>query len=354
VGDNMKMNERKKKVLLAIVQDYIQTAEPVGSRTISKKYNLKVSSATIRNEMADLEEMGLIEQPHTSAGRIPSYLGYRYYVDCLMEKEPLLRDELERIEWELTKKIKQMEEVIQQASRLLSDMTKYTSLMDRPNLSHKGHKAIKHVQLIPVQPTQALVVVVTETGAVINRVLPISESVTADDLSRISQVLNNKLLGQSMETVQKAVLEEIYADLLRQRNMIDVVLEVLEQAMTADTSQKVYLGGTLNILNQPEFKDVEKIKRILGILDEEKVVHNLLSTSTGADGVSVKIGKENNLAGIDGCSIITATYSVEGEKVGTIGILGPTRMNYAKAVAVVDVISKTLSRVLSDIYKKYT
>jgi heat-inducible transcriptional repressor len=348
VGDNMKMNERKKKVLLAIVQDYIQTAEPVGSRTISKKYNLKVSPATIRNEMADLEEMGLIEQPHTSAGRSPSYLGYRYYVDCLMEKEPLLRDELDRIEWELNKKIKQIEEVIQQASRLLSDMTKYTSLMDSPNLSHK---AIKHVQLIPVQPTQALVVVVTETGSVINRILPIPESVTADDLSRISQILNNKLLGQSMETVRKAVLEEIYADLLRQRNMIDVVLEVLEQAMTVDTGQKVYLGGTLNILNQPEFKDIEKIKRILGILDEENLVRNLLSTSTG-DGVSVKIGKENNLAGIDGCSIITATYSVEGEKVGTIGILGPTRMNYAKAVAVVDVISKTLSRVLSDIYKK--
>jgi heat-inducible transcriptional repressor len=345
---DMKMNERKKKVLLAIVQDYIQTAEPVGSRTIAKKFVLKVSPATIRNEMADLEEMGLIEQPHTSAGRIPSYLGYRYYVDCLMEKEPLLKNELERIELELNKKIKQMEEIIQQTSRLLSEMTRYTSLMDSPALSHK---AIKHVQLIPLQPTQALVVVVTETGSVMNRVLSIPEAVSADDLSRISQVLNKKLLGQSMETVRKAVLEGIYADLLHERNMLNVVLEALEQAMVGDGGQKVYLGGTLNILNQPEFKDVEKIKRILGILDEENIVRNLLTASTGAEGVSVRIGKENNLEAIDGCSVITATYSVEGEKVGTIGILGPTRMNYAKAVAVVDVISKTLSKVLSDIYK---
>ncbi|MDW7674090.1 MAG: heat-inducible transcriptional repressor HrcA [Bacillota bacterium] len=346
----MKMNERKKKVLLAIVQDYIQTAEPVGSRTISKKYNLKVSPATIRNEMADLEEMGLIEQPHTSAGRIPSNLGYRYYVDSLMERNPLSQNQESHIQNELNQRLKQMDNVILQTSKLLSELTQYTSLVDSPKISLNS---IKHVQLVPFQLQQALVLVVTESGGVVQRFMPIPEEITADDLNRISQVLNKRLQGKSVASIRKDILDDIYSELVRQKKVINAMLEIVEQALTAEAENKVYLGGTLNILNQPEFKDVEKIKQILGILDEEEVLRNLLAPTlqSGADGITIKIGTENKLAGISGCSIITATYSVEGQQVGTIGLLGPTRMDYAKAIAVIETMSKSLSKVLGAMYK---
>lgn len=340
----MKMNDRKKKVLQAIIHDYIQTAEPVGSRTISKKYNLKVSPATIRNEMSDLEEMGLIEQPHTSAGRIPSNSGYRYYVDCLMEKQVLSEAEEYEIEEQLTQKIKQIEDVIQVTSRLLSDFTKYTSLVDSPQICTKS---IKHVQLIPFQSLQALAVIVTENGAVLHQIVPIQESITVEDLSKISTILNRKLSGQSFETLQKSVLDSIYHEMIRERQLIKVILEFLEETMMQEREQKIYLGGTLNILNQPEFKDVEKVRRLLGILDEEEVLKNILGCDDeNVNGLSIKIGNENSIQGIDSCSVITATYAIDGTKLGTIGILGPTRMNYAKVVTVVDVMSKTLSKVL--------
>lgn len=344
----MQMNERKKKILQAIIHDYTQTAEPVGSRTIARKYDLGVSPATIRNEMADLEEMGLIEQPYTSAGRIPSDLGYRYYVDCIMEKSELSKVEEEHINKQYKTKVKEIEEVIFQTGKLLSNVTHYTSMIMTPQV---GKKSIKHVQLIYMAPTQALVVIVMANGLVENKVMEIPESVKEEELNIISQVLNKKLQGLTIESVKKTVLQEIYSDLMRQKKTLDIILNVLDDSLDSEAGKdKVYLDGTLNILNQPEFKDVEKIRTLLGILNEEDIVRHILKVDKKGSGITIKIGEENKMDGFSDCSIITATYHIDGQVLGSVGVLGPTRMDYSKVVAVIEATTINLSEVLKKYY----
>lgn len=337
------MDERKKKVLAAIVQDYVNTAEPVGSRTIARKYNLGVSPATIRNEMADLEELGYIEQPHTSAGRVPSDLGYRYFVDFLMERYLLNNQEEEMIRQRFNQRMQEMENVIQRATELLSQITNYTAVVLGP---HLYRATFQHIQLLPLAPTRALLVVVTNARVVEHHVLDIPASMTRQDLERVSQVLNSKLRGLALEQVRKDVLREIYRNLDLQRQVLNVVMELLEQSFRSDREEKVYLGGTLNILNQPEFKDVAKLKTLLGVLEEGKLLRELLQDEAGA-GLSVRIGGENRYQEISECSLVTATYEIDGQVVGKVGILGPTRMDYPKAMALVEFITQNLSEALA-------
>ncbi|GAW93454.1 heat-inducible transcriptional repressor HrcA [Calderihabitans maritimus] len=341
------LDSRKRKILQAIVQDYIATAEPVGSRTIARKYNLGVSPATVRNEMADLEEMGLLEQPHTSAGRIPSDQGYRYYVDCLMEKHQLADEERDYIRQKYTQKVKEIEEVIQRTSQLLSDLTNYTSLILAP---HLGKSSIHQIQLISILPGKALVVIVTTAGVVENQILDVPESITPRDLERISAVFNEKLRGKALNEIKKLSLRELYSDLAKQKHVLNLVLELLEEILLMEKEEKVYLGGTLNIFEQPEFKNVERLKNLLKNLEEENILRSLL-LETSKSGLTITIGGENRYEGFRDCSVITATYEVNNEVVGTIGILGPTRMEYSKAVAIVEIIAEHLSEALTRFYR---
>ena len=248
------MDNRKQMILRAVVMDYIATAEPVGSRTIARKYNLGVSPATIRNEMSDLEELGLIEQPHTSSGRIPSDLGYRYYVDCLMEKEHLTDAVKGSIYHNLNIKIKEIDGMISDTSRLLSELTNLTVFIQGPSL---GANALERIEIIPMRPQKALVVVIGSTGSVENRIIDIPGGVTEQDLRRVSYVLNQKLHGINMEQVRYSVLRELHSELTRQKDVLTQILDLLEETLQAGAEERVYLGGTLNILNQPELKDVD-------------------------------------------------------------------------------------------------
>ncbi len=339
----MQMDERKKKILRAIVQDYVTTAEPVGSRTIAKKFDLGISPATIRNEMSDMEELGLIEQPHTSAGRIPSDAGYRYYVDCLMEKPRLSREAKEVIERETTKHIAEIQKVIAHSSKLLSELTHLTSVVIGPN---KGKSPFNQMHFLPYQPGQAIMVVVKENGAVENEIVDIGENVTAEDLQKIANVLNQKLRGRSMAQVKKDLLTEIYSELARQRSLIDRSLELLSEILDSNNeSEEFYLGGTINMLNQPEFQDIEKIKPLFQFLEEKKQLKEVLKPNK--DGLGVTIGGENKIVELKSFSIITGTYDFEGELIGSIGLIGPTRMDYAKAMAMVDYMTRTLSELLT-------
>ncbi|NPV26865.1 MAG: heat-inducible transcription repressor HrcA [Firmicutes bacterium] len=341
----MRIDERKQKVLAAIIKDYVATAEPVGSRTIARKYNLGVSPATIRNEMADLEEMGLIEQPHTSAGRIPSHRGYRYYVDCLMERQQLTEEEENYIRQAYMRKMREIDSVIQETSRLLSELTNYTSMVLSPQASQSE---FKHIELIPFQPLKALAVIITQAGFVLHRIMDISESITAEDLRRVAQVFNNKLKGVTLENLKKSVWQDLYNELLQQKRLLREVMELLQDALQEPGEEKVYLGGTLNMLNQPEFRNVDKIKHMLAVLEENQVLKSVLDTASR--GITVKIGGENSYEELQECSVITATYEVDGKIIGKIGVLGPTRMEYSKAVSIVDFMTKTLSEVLSKFY----
>ncbi|HEX3032223.1 MAG TPA: heat-inducible transcriptional repressor HrcA [Bacillota bacterium] len=340
----MTMDERKKKILLAIVQDYIATAEPIGSRTIARKYELGVGSATVRNEMADLEEQGYIEQPHTSAGRVPSEQGYRYYVDYLMEKQQLNSNAQTYIRKGYESKKQDIATVIRLTSELLSQVTNYTSIVLGPNL---GSAAVKHIQLIPVDEKKALVVRVSEGGLAQNKLIDIPDNISYEDMVEISRVLNAKLQGRTIDEISRTLISEIYFEISKHNEIFDLVMNLLGNTNLLQDEERVYLGGTLNILNQPEFRNIEKVKTLLSLLDHGELLKDLFQSTREEQGVVVKIGTENKLMGIQDCSMITATYQIDGKVVGSIGVLGPTRMDYAKVVSVVDFMTSNLSEVLS-------
>lgn len=342
----MPMDERKQKVLEAIIIDYISTAEPVGSRTIARKYGLGVSPATIRNEMADLEELGYIEQPHTSAGRIPSDLGYRYYVDCLMEKETLEKAEEEYIRQRFSQKMEEIESVFKQATDVLSEISRYTALILGP---HWDKRTFNFIQLILLNPGTVLMVVVINHRLVEHRILKVPESIGVADLERISRVLNDKLKGYTLEEVRKDTLQDIYRELSGYKSLVKYILEMVEHLSFSKLNNKIYMGGTINILNQPEFKDVNKLKNLLSALEKENIVKDIMESNSG-EGVTIKIGGENKYDGITDCSVIIATYQV-GDVTGTVGVLGPTRMSYSRVVSLVECVAKNLSEALSRMLK---
>ncbi|MDF9409295.1 heat-inducible transcriptional repressor HrcA [Pelotomaculum isophthalicicum JI] len=337
------MDDRKQKVLLAIVHDYIATAEPVGSRTIAKKYKLGVSPATIRNEMSDLEEQGYIEQPYTSAGRIPSERGYRYYVDFLMRKQELSREEEELIRREYRAKVRDVGQVIHRTGLLLSQLTHYTAMVLTPRI---GISILKHVQIVYMHQSQAMVIAVMDNGAVQHRMIEIPESITALDMETISRVLNAKLQGLTMKSIKLNLIKEIYSELARHKHILDLVMELIQDSLTLEVEDKIYLGGVFNMLNQPEFHNVEKIKTMLSIMEQEKLLCDILEGRVEDEGVTVRIGGEIDQWDMKECSMITAPYTVRGRKMGSLGVLGPTRMEYAKVVSVVDYMTKYLSQTL--------
>jgi len=341
----MRMDERKQRVLEAIIKEYVSIAEPVGSRTLARKYELGVSAATIRNEMADLEEMGLIEQPHTSAGRIPSQRGYRYYVDCLMEKQNLQQEEKSSISQGLARKIRELDTLEQEAGRLLHQITSYTSLVAG---TAPGKNSVRRVEFIYLQPGQALVVIITSNGKSFNHLLEISDTIKAQDLQNISHAINERLEQIALNGLRKTLLQELKRELVQQRKLLFVVLDLLEDVQRYQAEEKVYLGGILNILNQPEFRNVEKIRRFLTVLEEENAVRDLLADSA-QPGISIRIGDENRREEFQDCSVITAAYEVEGEVIGRLGILGPTRMDYSKGVAVLEFVTNALANAIRDV-----
>ncbi len=338
----MRMDQRKKEILEAIIKSYIETAEPVGSRTIARKYDLGVSPATIRNEMSDLEELGLIEQPHTSAGRVPSDKGYRYYVDCLMENYQLSPREIAYVRKRYAEKVEQIEQVIERTGRLLSHITNYVALVMGPQVKRNY---LKHVRLLTLSPGKALLVIVFQGGLVQHRTVGIPEDISTADLERINNVLYHKLEGYAIQQLREDTLQEIYRELVQEKMVVQKIIDIL----TSYSGGEIYLDGTVNILNQPEFRDIEKVRLLLSSLEEESMVRQLLLDNAGT-GLTIKIGGENKQQGIDQCSIITATYYIDGEPTGTIGLLGPTRMTYSKAVALVKLVTGNLSNVLKEYY----
>ncbi|TDA70220.1 MAG: heat-inducible transcription repressor HrcA [Clostridia bacterium] len=340
----MRLDERKRKILQAIVEDYVATAEPVGSRTVARKYNLGISPATIRNEMADLEEIGFLEQPHTSAGRIPSDFGYRYYVDEIMNKIGISQWEEAAIRRRLQARMDAIELLAHQTTEILSEVTRLASVVMGPIWVKNS---FEYIRLLPVDREKVLLLVVTTMGLVEHFLMEAPAGVTAADLDHISRIINRQLKGLRPGDLTRATLDSIYDDLAAYRRVVDNIMDIVFAIMKEDQGRRVYLGGTLNILEQPEFRDVNKLKDILSLLSAEDKMWGLLAAGCEAEGLTIRIGHENKGAGINNCSIITATYQVNGEVVGTLGIIGPTRMEYARVASMVEYVSKVFSEVLS-------
>jgi len=343
----LKLDERKQLILKAIIDDYIFTAEPVGSRTIARKYNLGISPATIRNEMADLEEMGYLEQPYTSAGRIPSDKGYRFYVDSLMKVKRLSKEEIKNIS-EIFKKITEIEDVIEETVKILSQMTNYASVILGPQLRKS---ALKHLQIVPLEKGKALVVIVTNTGMVEHRFIKVPENVSDSDLNRISNAMNAKIQGLTIDKITPALLREIQKEVFGCDDILNLAMNILFQSLDDHSENKVYLGGATNLLNLPEFKDIDKAKNFLALLEEKELLCSILTESFFLDkDLIVTIGSENKHEKVQDYSLITATYKVNGRTVGIIGVIGPTRMEYSKVISIVNFITVNMNKIFTELF----
>ncbi|MDI6632153.1 MAG: heat-inducible transcriptional repressor HrcA [Bacillota bacterium] len=333
------LDERKEKILAAVVEDFISTAEPIGSRTIARKYGLGVSPATIRNEMADLEEMGYLKQPHTSAGRIPSERGYRYYVDHLMQPEEPDEKEKELLQRCIRTKAREIATVIQQTGLVLAQLTNYAALVTSPS----GKGVYRHIQLVPFGPGQAMVLVVLASGEVFHRLTPVPEGITAYDLESISAVLNAKLRGLTVTDIKSTIIKEIYAELSYYRQVLDLAFELIQEALTAK-EERIFRGGIHSILNEPEFKNVERLRTLLGLLEQQDFLCDLLASHSGR-GIDIRIGQEFNREDVRELSMVTAGYQVNNVS-GVLAILGPTRMRYARVAGILRYVTENLSKEL--------
>jgi len=340
------LTERQKLILNAIVDDYIRSAEPVGSRTISKRGDVNFSPATIRNEMSDLEELGYLEQPHTSAGRIPSHKGYRYYVDHLVKRGNLSVQELDALRTFFTEKLQEMEHLIQHVATMLSSLTNYTSIVLGPELLST---TLKHLQIVPLNDTTAVAIIVTNTGHVENKVVTIPDGMSVSDIEKMVNLLNARLSGVPLLQFKSKLHNEISYELGRYVAKYEELMSMIESVLQSDEEDRIFVGGTTNMLTQPEFKDVGKVKGILDLFDEAHTLVKLFSEAS--PGIQVRIGAENSVEAISNCSLITASYSIDGQLLGTIGILGPTRMEYGKVINLLDYLSKDMAVLLARWYK---
>lgn len=337
------LDERKQKILQAIIDDYISTAEPIGSRTIARKYNLGVSSATIRNEMADLELLGYLEQLHTSSGRVPSGKGYRLYVDDLLAPSKISEKEINLIASWYNSRTKSIEEVFQETAKIISRLTKNVSLVMAPQLSQSTFRCL---QFVALDKNQAIVIVMTDAGFIENKIIDIPHGTSIEDLQKIATIINGHLSGLMLDEIKTSLIKKIKNEV--NLDLFEATFDSILKALSIEKKERLYLGGTTQLLSQPEFRNVEKVKDILTMLEEEQLLCDLLNSQNG-DGVTVTIGQENKYSGIKDCSIIKATYHIKGKVIGTVAVLGPTRMEYGKIITLLEFMHGNLGQIL----KKY-
>lgn len=340
----MELSERKIKILQAIIRTYLETGEPVGSRTISKDSDLNLSSATIRNEMADLEEMGYIIQPHTSAGRIPSDKGYRWYVDSLMVDKA---NEIIDIKQDLEEKAGKIDILLQYIAKLLAKDTNYTSMVSKP---HYTHKKIKFVQLTDVDEHQILAVIVIEGNIVKNKLLNILESIDKEAILKMNIVLNTFLQGLDITEINMQVIANMKAQAGEYATVLSDVLDVIAEVIAEVDNVEIYTSGATNILKYPELSDSEKASEILYTFEEKKQLTQLIGDKLSEEesrGIQVYIGDETPVESMKDCAVVTATYEIEEGVYGKVGIVGPKRMDYEKVVGTL----QNLMTQLDDIFK---
>jgi len=331
-----KLDNRKKKILQAIIEEYVDTAEPVSSGNLVKE--LDCSSATIRNDMAELEKLGLIEKTHTSSGRIPSQKGYRYYVDELVRDDRLTKKEMEIIRDRLETEVNSLEELTKIATNTLSEMTHYTAITISPDLENHNIIDIKFILL----GTRVLMaVIMTDSGIIRESVIKFDDDLTQKQVDDLTTLFKSKLVGKPLEIIS-GPLEEYIMDEIK--TGIDIIKKIIEEInKIIINSKQVYLDGANKVTETPEFKKTDIAKDFLNVLDEkEDIVANILNTGE-ADDINIYIGSESDKEELKNFSIVTFNHIVEGKDIGTIGIIGPTRMDYSKVISVMKYISKKLN-----------
>lgn len=338
------MDERKLKILQAIIQNYMETGEPVGSRTISKYTDLNLSSATIRNEMSDLEDMGYIIQPHTSAGRIPSDKGYRLYVDMMLAKKDREVEDIKELFVEKTDKI---ENVLKHVAKLLADNTNYTTVVSKPKYQHKK---VKFTQLNQISETQILVIIVIEGNVVKNKFIDLPEPIDSETILQINFLINTALDGLDLLEMNMALVHKMKEQAGQYADVVGMILDAIVAAVAEEDEYRMITSGATNILKYPELSDKERATKLLSTLEEKDTLNEWISQ--GADDeehrIQVYIGDESPVEAMKDCSVVTATYRIEDGVYGKIGVVGPKRMDYEKVVTTLE----NTMRQLDEIFKK--
>ena len=340
------LDERKCKILKAIIKTYLETGEPVGSRTISKDTDLNLSSATIRNEMSDLEEMGYIIQPHTSAGRIPSDAGYRLYVDELMEEK---QQEVAQIQEMMIEKTDRMEKVLKQVVRILASNTNYATMITGPNYHHNK---LKFIQLSKVNEEQILAVIVAEGNLVKNQIIGLTDAIDDEQILKLNLLLNTQLNGLTIEEINLGLIKKLKEQAGVHSSVVSEVLDAVAKVIEVDDEEvPVYTSGATNIFKYPELADSSKASELISALEDKKELVEMIKDTVSDEentGIQVYIGSESPIQTMKDCSVVTASYDLGDGMKGTIGIIGPKRMDYENVVD----NPKTLKVQLDSIFKK--
>lgn len=346
MGQDMRegLTERNKKILEAIIEDYITTAEPVGSRAVTKRHGLSLSPATVRNVMSDLEEMGFLCSPHTSAGRVPTDKAYRFYVDSLLAVGTIDKAERERIRKRYSVAGRDVGAVLRETSLMLSSVSHYMGIVLAPRFSST---IFRHIEFIKLGGRRILAILVAQNGTIQNKLIESEEELVAADLVRMSNYLNELLEGLAVSEVRAKVLEEMQSEKVLYDDLLSRALKLSEQTLEEGGAQ-IFMEGQTNILEQPEFADVRRMREVFRAFEEKSQIVNLLDRSLSAQGVQIFIGSETHLNQMEGLSVVTSTYLTGKNTLGVLGVIGPTRMGYAKVIPIVDYTARLVSRILED------
>ncbi len=324
------LDERKKKILKAIIDNYIDTAEPTGSKTLESKYKLGLSPATIRNEMAHLEELGYLSHPHTSSGRVPSLSGYRLYVDELMTQYSLTLEEIDVLKTIMSEKVNYLEKIVKSASALMSDMTNYTTFMVAPKIKRD---AIKNIRLVYIEEKMLLAVIVTKGGIIKDAKIVLENKTNIEELENLENSINTHISGIDFSEITMEKIIMLVNEAGASNEVVLKVFEFIKECTDEARDSEIYINGSSNIFNYPEYRDVEKAKRFLKLVDSKtEMLTTINQINLNNEGISISIGNEGTA--FEDCSIITSKYKIGENMEGFIGIIGPVRMDYKKAVSV--------------------
>ncbi len=337
------LTQRGRDVLNAIIRDYIETAEPVGSRAVSKKRDIRLSPATIRNIMADLEDIGLITHPHVSAGRVPTESGLRFYINSILELRPLAELEKQRIQNFLRESSQEVEDLLKTTSKMLAVVTEQAAVVSQPKSSAT---VFKHIEFIRLRDNLVLMVLVTEAGLVQNKIIEIEESLNQSELDRLTHYLNDLLSNLTLDQVKQKILDEMKKDKDDFDALLTKALEISNQAFQEESIGEVYIEGRTNLMQYPEFSQIETLRGLFKAFEEKSILIRLLEKSINASGIQIFIGSETQINEMEGCSVITASYTKGDYPIGTLGVIGPTRMNYDRVIPIVDYTARVVSRIL--------
>ncbi len=341
------LDERKRKLLYAVVREYIMSAQPVGSKKLVKRYGLNISPATVRNELALLEEMGFLTHPHTSAGRVPTETGYRKYVDSLADEDGLKPAEEKSISQFYSMSGKEIENLMSETSNFLASITNYLAIVFAPNLRKS---LLKHVDLVLMHTQVVLVVIVTNTGWVAKRILKLGEQVEESDLARVERIVNERLNGLDLDGIYRRGRVELRGLVPGKWSLVERIIDEIVDCLKEREHRRVFLDGTANLLRHPEFESLDKVQRLLEVLEKGYSFLRFVEGVLESDRVIVRIGSENERSELRECSLIASSYRAIGGNSGTVGVLGPVRMDYPRAIGTVHCIAKNLTFSLESLW----